>query len=274
MTDQQPVPGPVPSPLPDNADAVSPAAGPPERAWWARRGVVVGISTLICLAVVAGGGFWGLDRLGDADRTAPTVVWGDPAVDAEGDAVDDKPVPPTGVAAMLLPVPVGYELGPDLGQYGNDSVLTARQAVAVLKEGSRGLPSAQRRKHHKAVDKLRVRGLAMRSYQSTTSDMVVETQIAQMNGKGARERADFVKKFADFLGVFRKGPKIKGHAGAKCFLLPKDSESKTDAMFCSAAQGDALISFYAYGVKPFDTKEAADLLKQQLDHLDSPGELV
>ncbi|AVZ73851.1 hypothetical protein SLUN_18385 [Streptomyces lunaelactis] len=236
------------------------------------RRLVVGVSVVLALAVVAGGGFWALDRLGDADRTAPTVVWAEPA----GGAADDgKAAQPKGLAASLLPVPYGYELGPDIDVYGNDTVLSKRQAVAVFKEGSRGLPSAQRNQRNKAVDKLKLQGVAMRSYRSFDGGFAIEVQLAQIENAGkGRELAQFQSAFADALGIFRKGPAIQGYKNAKCFLMPKDSKAKLDAMFCSAYQGDVLMNATAYGVKPLDTIGAAAILSKQLDHLKSPGEYV
>ncbi|MET7616912.1 hypothetical protein [Streptomyces sp. NPDC005408] len=236
------------------------------------RRLVAGACAVLALAVVAGGSVWALDRLGDADRTAPTVVWAEPKGGAAG---HDKATQPKGLAASLLPVPDGYELGPDIGEYGNDTVLSKRQAIASFKEGARGLPSAQRTKQNKAIDKLKLQGVAMRSYRVSEGGLVIETRLAQIENAGkGRELAQFQSEFADALGIFRKGPAIQGYKNARCFLMPKDSKEKLDAMFCSAYQGNVLVSATAYGVKPLDTKEAATMLSKQLDHLKSPGEYV
>jgi hypothetical protein len=45
-------------------------------------------------------------------------------------------------------------------------------------------------------------------------------------------------------------------------------------MFCSAYQGDILISATADGVKSLDTKSIAMLLAEQLDRIAEPGEAV
>ncbi|WP_455350989.1 hypothetical protein [Streptomyces sp. SYSU K217416] len=236
------------------------------------RKVVAAVSAGLVLAVAAGGSVWAVDRLGDADRTSPTVVWAEPK---EGTDERAKAAPPQGLAARLLPVPHGYELGPDVDGYGNDTVLGKRQALAIFKQGNRGLPSSQRKKRDKAIDKLRLQGLAMRSYRTVLGELVIETRLAHIeNAKDGRRLAKFQSEFADMLGIFRKGPAVKGFKDAKCFLLPADSKSQLDAMFCSAYQGDVLVSMSAYGTKPFDKAGAAEVLRKQLDHLHSPGELV
>ncbi|WP_406304241.1 hypothetical protein OHA61_20530 [Streptomyces sp. NBC_00885] len=237
------------------------------------RRLVVGGCAVLALAVVAGGSVLALDRLGEADRTAPTVVWADPKGGAA--AGNAKAAQPEGLAASLLPVPHGYELGPDIGEYGNDVVLNKRQAIAVFKEGARDLPSAQRNKSNKAVDKLKLQGVAMRSYRIGDGSLVIETRLAQIQNAGkGRELANFQTEFASALGIFRKGPAIQGYKNARCFLMPKNSKEKLDAMFCSAYQGDVLVSATAYGVKPLNTIEAATMLSKQLDLLKSPGESV
>ncbi|MEU3918824.1 hypothetical protein [Streptomyces sp. NPDC029004] len=267
MTEQPATPG--TSESEESAPEILATAKEPRRI---NRRLVVGGCAVLALAVVAGGSVWALDRLGEADRTAPTVVWAEPK---GGSAGDDKATAPKGLAARLLPVPHGYELGPDIGEYGNDTVLNKRQAIAVFKEGGRDLPSAQRNQSNKAVDKLKLQGVAMRSYRTSKGGLVIETRLAQIQNAGkGRELANFQSEFADVLGIFRKGPAIKGYKNARCFLMPKESEAKLDAMFCSAYQGDVLVSATAYGVKPFDTKEAATMLSKQLDLLKSPGEYV
>ncbi|MFJ6935190.1 hypothetical protein [Streptomyces sp. NPDC101132] len=253
----------------------APAAAPADPA--ARRGarrkaVAMGAAVLV-LASLAAGGVWADARLAEADRTAPTVVLAEAPVPSA--SATPAPTRPAGLAGSLLPVPGGYELGPDIDEFGRDVELSERQAVAQFKESSRNLPAAQRSKQSKAVDKLGLGGMAMRSYRALGGDLVVEIKLAQIkNAKDGRKLAQYQKEFADWLGIFRKGPKIEGHGKASCFLLPKTDGSKLDGMFCSAYEGDVLVSMMATGPKPFQTTEAASILREQLDHLTSPGERV
>ncbi|MCP3821062.1 hypothetical protein NLX86_24090 [Streptomyces sp. A3M-1-3] len=270
MTEQPAIP-PTP-PTPGSNMPVPEILGTPREPRRINRRLLVAVSGVLALGVVAGGGVWALDTLGDADRTATTVVWAEPPQGKDGAAESRKPA---GLGASLLPVAYQYKLGPDIGAHGNDTVLSRKQAVAIFKEGSRGLPSAQRNKRSKAIDKLRLQGLALRSYVSLDGGLIVETKLAQIeNAKNGRKLAAFQSELADALGIFRKGPAIQGFKNAKCFLMPKVSKAKLDAMFCSAYEGDVLVSMTAYGVKPLDTAAAAELLRRQLDHLNSPGEYV
>lgn len=241
---------------------------PPRR----RRFPVALVATTLSLGLIAGAGAWGWSVLQEADRTAPTVVWAEPAEHPENDI---PALEPTGLAAQLLPVPLQYQPGPDVDEFGNDSVLDAERAVALFKEGSRGLPSAKRKRHDKAVDKLGIKGLAVRSYRPVDSRFVVEIRLAQLkNTKAVGSIAAFQKEMADAFGVFRKGPKIKDHPKATCFLMPEIDKVDLDVMMCTAPVGEVLVSVYAYGAKPLATGSIKNLVREQLDHISSPGEAV
>ncbi|MFE6127209.1 hypothetical protein ACFQ6Q_02885 [Streptomyces sp. NPDC056437] len=232
--------------------------------------LIAAVSGALALAVVAGLGVLAFDRLGDADRTAPTVVWVNPPQRPENPAAE-----PTGLAAKLPPVPYEYRLGPDVDGLGNNTVLGRKQAVVKFKEGTRGLTPAQRKARDRAIDKLRLQGLAARSYVSLDQGLIVEMSLAQIeNAKDGRKLAGFQSEFAEAFGVLRKGPTVPGFKNAKCFLTPKSTETKFDAMFCSAYEGDVLVNVYAYGLRPLGTASATELLRLQLEHLESPGESV
>ncbi|MDQ0843672.1 hypothetical protein [Streptomyces sp. V1I6] len=237
-----------------------------------RRFPVKLVAAVVVLGLVAGAAGWGRSALRDADRTAPTVTWAEPAEHPE---LDFPPLEPTGLAAQLLPLPPFDRPGPDIDEFGNDSVVDQRRAVALFKEGSRGLPSAKRKAYDKAVEKLRIKGLAMRSYRDSGNRYVLETRLAQLeNTKAVTGITAFQKEMTEAFGVFRRGPKIKGHPDAACFLLPKVKDLKLDAMMCTGHVGEVLVTMYAYGPKPLVTKSLAELVGEQLDHIASPGESV
>ncbi|WP_327355163.1 hypothetical protein [Streptomyces sp. NBC_01304] len=262
----------------DPSDAEgSPETSAPRRP---RRALTLALTTVLALAALGSGIGYTVVKVDDADRTAPTKAWkkpkdAKPGKDASRWTAEGRT--DTALAKRLLPVPGQYELGPDIDEYGNDVVLSGREAEAVLKETGRGLSATERRSHRKAIDRLRIEGIGMRSYQGEYGDtFVAEITLAQMkNGKALRELTEFQGELADaFRGYLRKGPKIEGHKNAQCFLPPKDSKNKLDQMFCTAHVDNVLVSFTAYGAKPFDTEEAAVLLRDQLDHIDAPGEYV
>ncbi|MCX3059108.1 hypothetical protein [Streptomyces beihaiensis] len=221
----------------------------------------------MALAVVGGVGFTAT-KVNGADRTVSTRSWGDlqqqKQPSAKGKGSD--------LSRRLLPVPDGYIPGPDIDEFGNDKVITGKEAVARLKASADDLPAREREARRKAIDKLQLKGLAMRSYTATTYDLVIDTQLSQMqNHSAGRRLKDFQSEFLRVLGGYTKGPKIDGYRNADCFMAPRKSSKKLDMMLCSAYEDDLLVSVTAYGPKPLDTKAVADLLARQLDRISSGG---
>lgn len=182
---------------------------------------------------------------------------------------------------MLVPYDDdAWTRGPDIGEFGSDAVLSGAQATDLRKESLRDLPRSQRRQLERQIDRQDIQGMAMRSYlgqaesQSSEDQFTAGVELVQMNKGAVKDIATFQKDFLEILDVFRKGPKIEGHKNANCFLPPKDSDVKLDAVFCIAAQGDVLVTVDAYGVKPMDTKAVARLVREQLDRISEPGEAV
>lgn len=258
MTDEQ-------SPAPGDVIA---STGAPRRL---PRSMVVGVSAVVALAVVVGGGSWAVGKVGDADRTAPTRAW--PAsVRIEGDTVEEKRPTPAGVAAALLPVsdgygPDGYLQGPDIGTLGNDSVLDAKGTAEHAKDAVRGLKAGERDRFAKALKKLKFTGGARRSYNGADSLFVVEMHLAQVEGAGAeRALSRFRSDVKGVLGALRKGP------SPSCFVLPDSGRSKLNSMLCQWNTRDVLVTAYAYGASRLDTKEIDRMFAEQLGRLADSGE--
>lgn len=166
-----------------------------------------------------------------------------------------------------------YVPGPDIEEFGNDAVLGAQQAVALMKQGGRGLSADERKESDKAVDRLKVKGIALRSY--SDGKAVTEMRLSQMeNTQAIKSLHDVQGQLAHALKELRAGPKIDGHPNAACYLLPKRDKVPLDAMVCTAYEGDIMVSAYTYGAAPLDTGAAAGLLREQLDYVKSPGESV
>lgn len=248
-----------------------------------RRGRVAAVAGAVVLAgaVVAGVGHT-VVTVRDADRDAGAPVWKFPA-DKAG---DHKTPSPSGLTGMLVPYGTdGWVRGPDLGEFGSDTQLSGAEATALRKESLRDLPRSQRRELEKRADRLRIRGMAMRSYfsadgsglnQDRTEDIyTVSIVLSQLESRAAvRDIVTFETEFLDALDVLRKGPVVKGHKNAKCFLTPKDADEDIDSMYCSAYVGDVLVTVTADGVRPLDSKSVAMLLSTQLDRIAEPGEAV
>ncbi|MFJ8827378.1 hypothetical protein ACIREE_37135 [Streptomyces sp. NPDC102467] len=236
-----------------------------------RRWPAVVVACTVVLAVAGGTGFT-VTKVRDADRTVSTKVWGRPKAHKQSAGGDAKE---SDLRSRLLPMPDRYMPGPDIDEFGNDKAIGAKEAVARLKKGADDLPARQRDAQRRSIDKLRLKGLAMRSYSAQDVDLVVEVQLAQMqNRQAGRNLKSFQSEFLRALGVFTKGPKIKGHRNADCFRAPRDKDTKLDLLMCSAYEDDLLVSVTAYGPRSIDSGAVATLLAQQLDHISSRGESV
>lgn len=272
------------APAPGDVPASAPAPRTPRRLFpYVLGGVLV-------LGLAAGGTYTGVTVAG-AERHSPTIGWVEPAPDAAGDAESKDPAADsvvhgrasTPLSKLLLPVPEGYVLGPDVDRYGNDGELSARDAVALVKQQGKGLSGKKRRDFEKRIEKLGIQGIAVRSYASEDDDLVVEVQVVHLKDK--RFGADLRRLqagIADMLG-FPKGPKIADHKNASCFAMPKPKDKGNgkgkgddglDGMVCSANESGYFVSVNASGSRPFDRSAVAELVKKQLDHIKSPGEYV
>ena len=185
---------------------------------------------------------------------------------------------------MLVPYGAdGWSRGPDLGEYGSDAELSGAQATALRKESLSDLPRSQRKAAgegdrqaaHQGHGDAQLRQHREADAAHETGTYAVSIVLAQLEYQAAvRDQSTFQNEFLDALDIFRKGPEIKGHKNAQCFLPPEDDDSDLDTMYCSAYQGDVLLTATADGVKPLDTKGVAMLLSEQLDRIAEPGESV
>lgn len=247
-----------------------------------RRGRIAAVagSVLLAAAVIGGVGYT-VVTVDGADRDAGAPVWKFPEAKAE----KAQQTSAKGLAGLLVPYGAdGWSRGPDIGEFGYDAQLSGAQATALRKESLSGLPRTQRKKLEKQIDKQGIKGIAMRSYVSTSETSFVYTdhastvtiQLAQLENKTAvRDISQFQNEFLDALdGFLREGPKVEGHKDARCFLLPEDDEVELDSMYCFADQGDILVSLIADSAEPMEQKGVALLLREQLDRIVEPGEAV
>jgi hypothetical protein len=213
----------------------------------------------------------------DADRTVATKIWGGgahkPSKDPAGDVGRGRA--DTGLSKLLLPVPDGYRLGPDMGEYGNDSEISGKKATAQLKESGRGIAGRERRERDKRIDRLHVQGIAQRSYTSDGNDLTVAVQVVRMKDKRAvHDMYAFQTELMDGLRGLRKGPEIDGHKKARCYREHAGAKGDLDGLSCYAYDGELFVTVEAHGTKPFSASDVAGLVKDQLDHITSPGEYV
>ncbi|MFJ8075658.1 hypothetical protein ACIQ7Q_17375 [Streptomyces sp. NPDC096176] len=279
-----PVPAEPPA-LPPVVPDDQPVSAPPQAAPRGRRIIGVVLPAVLVLGAVGGGLAYTKVTVDNADRTSPTVVYVEPephetpAKDPAGNVGRGRASTP--LSKLLLPVPEGYRLGPDIESHGNDAELSGKEAAALMKEDGRGLSGKERREFEKRVDKLGVGGIAVRSFATNSSDLVVEIEITRMNDK--KYIHDAYELQTELLGGLLdlpKGPKITGHKRSACFLMPqerdlKDKEkTKLDGMVCTAYESEFLVSVRGFGIEPFEKAQVAELVKDQLDHISSPGEYI
>ncbi|MFF1477056.1 hypothetical protein ACFVYD_05670 [Streptomyces sp. NPDC058301] len=259
------------------------------------RGVALAVGGVL-FAVVAGGVGTTAVVVDRAHRAPGAPDWVLPPSSQKADA--DKAgaaagAPGTGtgkapseLGRMLVPLGTdGYSRGPDIEGFGAEADLTGAQAVALRKDSLRTLPSAQRRKVEREIDREHIKGMAMRSYVSTDdapvstvsaeSAFTVEIVLSRMeNTRAVRGLFEFQTTLFDSVDLLRKGPEVKGHKDARCFLGPDEKDEKLDMMTCSAYRGEILVSVVAEGPKPLNAKGVALLLSAQLDRIGHPGESV
>lgn len=232
------------------------------------------------LAVLAGSSFWAAGRIDQADRTSPTRYW---VPEGPRPVVSETPVltvPTNGLTGKLLPLPPGFELGPDFDDEGNDFYVSGERAIQALKDSRTGLSSGERAERDKALADMKIKGVAGRSY-TKHSEPVTEIEIMQADPQALGSFSEFSKKLFDILAALgdkREAPKVDGFPQAKCVLTDVVEErpngekpEKLDSLECVAVEGDVLVSFRTYGAG-VRANDAVDLFKQQLNHLKSPGE--
>jgi hypothetical protein len=223
------------------------------------------------LVAVGGIGYAALHQGGSRVKAAPSTSPSPAAPKAFG-------VKPGGthygsLGLQLLPMPTGYIPGQDISTYGNDTVLDAQRTLALI-EGSVGDLSADQRAHLDAsIGSLGITGMGLRTYAETTGRLVVQMEMIQMRNKEAPSfGSGYFDGLTSNLSGARKGPEIQGHPRAVCVVAPEDSDGDLEVMMCEAVEGDLVVSMYAGGPAPLDQQAAADLLRQQLDRIQDPGE--
>ncbi|MFE2145798.1 hypothetical protein ACFXA3_29390 [Streptomyces sp. NPDC059456] len=263
----------APEPAPD----ATPATVPRPRS---RRTAAL-IAGAVAVAVLVGGGLWGAGRIAGADRTSPTRYWSvaDPGPRPTATSGPKPTVPPNALTGKLLPLPGGFEPGPDIDEDGNDFYVSGERALQSFKDVRSGLSGDQQAQRDKALADLKLKGMAGRSYRQVRESQVVEIHLTQAEPQALAKFSEFSKKLLELTGEDGDAPKIEGYPDAKCALETLGKEKTEDkdkigAMDCVALQGDVLVAFRMYGRKPFSTHDGADLFKRQLNHLKSPGESV
>lgn len=273
------VPSPVPEPalVPEAAPVGEPAPVP------SRRKVALGAAgALVAVAACGGIGYAVLHHgsgSGHTARATATTPWTQPAptvTKAFGARSGGSHY--GSLRLLLLPVPDDYGPGPDVEAYGNDVVLDAKRATALVRSeqyDTAKLSAKQRKNVEAYIADLHIEGAGLRTYTNHDSELVVRIEIVQLrNQRVAHAETKLFGEIVHAMGGFRNGPKIAGHPQAVCILPPKDAAEKLDGMLCQATSGDLMVKMRVEGFAPLDKASAADLLRRQLDRIQDPGESV
>ncbi|MEV7187284.1 hypothetical protein [Kitasatospora sp. NPDC093102] len=172
---------------------------------------------------------------------------------------------------LLLPVPAGYEPGPDDGGYGNDTELSGEQLSAELDADLQQLPKEKRDKMRSYWEGMHVKATGVRTYRAAGNDLVVSLKLHQFNQQEVQRINEYTAVFTGDTGLFRIGPAIPGHPEAHCYLMPAPPSAAIDYLECSAAEGDLLVIMNAEGVAPLPKDKIVALFTFQLDRLARPG---
>ncbi|MEV4559856.1 hypothetical protein AB0K51_23075 [Kitasatospora sp. NPDC049285] len=172
---------------------------------------------------------------------------------------------------LLLPVPGAYRLGPDAGALGHDSELGQEQLAKRLEKNLADVPEKYRDQVKKAWEDLHFLGSGVRTLVPGDNSMLVELYLDQFNQQAVSQTSQLYGAMVDDTGVFRHGPDVPGHPGARCVLPPLRPGDQLDYVHCFSAEGDLLVTMEVSGLAPLDQNKVVDLFRQQLDRLARPG---
>ncbi|MEU3571308.1 hypothetical protein AB0E96_23220 [Kitasatospora sp. NPDC036755] len=175
---------------------------------------------------------------------------------------------------LLLPVPAGYQPGPDDGGYGNDSEQNGEQLAAEMDADLQQLPKDKRDKMRSYWESMHVKASGVRTYLADGNDLVIGMKVRQFNQQEVQRINEYTAVFTGDTGLFRVGPAVPGHPEAHCYLMPAPPSAPIDYLECSAAEGDLLVVMSAEGVAPLPKDRIVALFTLQLDRLASPGASV
>ncbi|WP_031524516.1 hypothetical protein [Streptomyces sp. NRRL F-5123] len=248
------------------------------------------------VVVAAAGGGYALTRDGDGggrpgtpvaepSATATPTPSSTYAVTAGGTHVGD-------LGQMLLPMPESMRPGPDVEQFGNDSVLDASRAKTLLMGGDSGsslFTSAQRRQLEADIDAMHVKGAALRTYRTADNKQTYQLFLVQVGNKTAANAGpEAYRSLTKGSKYLEMGPDVPGYPHAVC-VRPSDNSDddysdddysddydnydypSVDTMFCEATEGDLMVQFQAVGTA-LDEDDISSLLRLQLDRVKAPEE--
>ena len=246
---------------------------PLQRRGWFLTGWLVS-----ALAVGTGAGFAILAATGTSKSAATAGV---AAASSTGPATSAAPstqpsassgVRPDGthygsVKDFLLPIPAGYEPGPDEGGLGNDSTIPADQADPTVALLFGTLPASDMSTAQGAIAAGEMSDGAVRTYANQSGTLDVAMTVLRLNPAQSAESAGQFERVVKQSHAYRTGPQVPGHPEALCVLPVTRVGDPLDSMTCLAAVQDTFAVVRAEGTVPLDTSAVTQLFGRQLDTL-------
>jgi hypothetical protein len=248
------------------AGAVNPNSQPPVR----RRGWFVTGWLASALAVGTGAGFGILAVIGASDEYVMAGVPVAPATTPSAKVTSG--VRPDGthygsVKDFLLPLPDGFQTGPDEGGLGNDSTIPPDQADPTVALLFGTLPASDMTSAQGAIATGHMKDGAVRTYANAAGTLDVAVTVLRLDPAQAAESTSEFERVVRQSRAYRNGPQVLSHPEALCVLPVTHVGDPLDSMTCLATVGDTLAIVNAEGTVPLNANDVTELFGRQLDTL-------
>jgi hypothetical protein len=167
---------------------------------------------------------------------------------------------------FLVPMPVGWNPGPDIGPDGNNSYLAASQFNAKFESGLLTVPKSDLSSTQSTLTDLHLQDAAVRSMVNPGDSLELSFELLQLDPTQAGADQKSLGDFVDGL-YWRQGAPVPGYPNANCVLPPGLGSDTLDSMLCVAADGDLEVVLQASGKVPLDQATAVQLMAGQLGRL-------
>jgi hypothetical protein len=263
-----------------------------------RRIVLPLLAVLLVLGTAGGAALYTQRTVDNADRAVEPDLGLERVPERTPDLEPNRGSSHTELSAVLLPVPAGYALGPDLGDYGNDTEISGEEATALLVDGAASWPRDYREELEDGLAEADLQGVAMRSYAPADPNVAFRPSVLvtiTLTQFGSDEWAEAehssLRESLSEDELFPPGPELADYPEAACAHLPRGDDwlrfmgldpddfaseggeegEELDRMVCTAAVGPYHVLADIQGADPLRKRPATQIFKDQLDHIESPG---
>ena len=175
--------------------------------------------------------------------------------------------------AYLLPMPVAWGPGPDIGTAGNNNYISAAQINAEVQNSLIDVPKSDLSSTQNTLADLHLQGVAVRSMLDSNNALQLDFTLMQLDPTQASADQKSLGTLVDGLD-WRQGASVPGYPSATCVLPPGLGSDQLDAMLCIASYGDVEVIAQAEGDAPLDQNTTVQMVAQQLNRLKSDQTLT